>query len=74
VITPPIEGVGPKVDSVTTSRTYTLSSFLVDLRQAKIMRAGRQTAEASTSTTEAPDASAHLYGIMRDLMKGMLED
>jgi hypothetical protein len=74
VITPPMESVGPKVDSVTTSRTYTLSSFLVDLRNAKIVRTGTQSAEASTSTTEAPDAPAQLHRIMRDLMKGMLED
>jgi hypothetical protein len=73
IVTPPMEGVGPKVGSVTTSRTYTLSSFLVDLRAAKVVRTGIRSAEASTSTTEAPDAPAHLHGIMRDLMKGLLE-
>jgi hypothetical protein len=73
VVTPPMEGVGPKVDSVKTSRTYTLSSFLIDLREAKVVRTGMQSAEASTSTTEAPDAPGHLHGIMRDLMKGLLE-
>jgi len=58
---------------VKTSRSYTLSSSLVDLRQAKIVRTGIQSAETSTSTTEAPDAREHLHGIMRDLMKGLLE-
>jgi hypothetical protein len=29
-------------------------------------------AEASTSTGEAPDASRQLHGIMRDLMKRLL--
>jgi hypothetical protein len=73
VVTPPLESVGPKVDSVTTSRTYTLFSSLVDLRQAKVVRTGVHSAEESTSTAEAPDASKHLHGIMRDLMKGLLE-
>jgi len=73
VLTPPMESVGPKVDSVKTSRTYTLSSSLVDLREAKVVRTGVQSAEDSTSTAEAPDASKHLHGIMRDLMKGLLE-
>ena len=68
-----MEAVGPKVDSVTTSRTYTLSSSLVDLRAAKLVRTGIQSAEASTSTGEAPDASQHLRRIMRDLMNGLLD-
>jgi hypothetical protein len=67
-----MEGVGPKVDSVKTSRTYTLSSSLVDLRAAKVVRSGVQSAEASTATTEAPDAGKQLHGIMRDLIKGLL--
>jgi hypothetical protein len=74
VITPPIESVGPKVESVRTSRTYTLSSSLVDLQNARIVRTGRQTAGASTSTAEAPDAPAHIHGIVRDLIEGMLDD
>ncbi len=72
VVVPAMEGVGPKVDDVKTSRTYTLSSSLVDLREAKIVRTGVQSAEASSSTTEAPDAGQQLSGIMRDLMKGLL--
>jgi hypothetical protein len=71
-VIPTMEGVGPKVDGVKTSRTYTLSSSLVDLREGRIVRVGVQSAEASTSTTEAPDATQHLHGIMRDLMKGLL--
>jgi hypothetical protein len=67
------EGVGPRVGSVTTSRTYTLSSSLVDLREGKTVRVGVQSAKESTSTTEAPVASVHLHGIMRDLMKGQLK-
>jgi hypothetical protein len=72
VVIPTPEGVGPKVDSVKTSRTYTLASSLVDVRAGTTVRTGVQSAEASTSTGEAPDASRQLYGIMRDLMKGLL--
>jgi hypothetical protein len=38
-----------------------------------MVRTGVQSAEASTSTGEAPDASRQLHGIMRDLMKGLLD-
>jgi hypothetical protein len=31
-----------------------------------------ESAEASTATTEAPDAGKQLHGIMRDLIKGLL--
>src|SRR5262249_30413933 len=62
VLVPGMEGVGPKVDSVKTSRSYTLSSSLVDLRRAKTVRTGVYSNEASTSTAEGPDASQHLSG------------
>jgi len=43
--------------SVKTTRTYTLSSELVDLRGGQIVRAGARSADASTTTQEAPNAT-----------------
>jgi len=66
------EGVGPKVDSVKTSRTYTLASSLVDVRAGKMVRTGVHSAELRRHR-QAPDAKRQLHGIMRDLMKGLLD-
>jgi hypothetical protein len=60
--------------SVKTSRTYTLSSELVDLGSGRIVRVGARSGEASTSSQEAPKASLHLHDIMRHLMSDLLDE
>jgi hypothetical protein len=73
VVIPAAEGAGPHVASVSTTRAYTLSSSLVDLREGKVVRTGVHSRKDSTATADPPEASQHLHAIMRDLMKGLLE-
>jgi hypothetical protein len=66
------EQVEPR-GSVKTTRVYTLSSELVDLRDGRVVRAAVRRREASTSSLEAPPASQQLHAIMHDLIGDLLD-
>jgi hypothetical protein len=60
-------------EKVKTTRSYTLSSALVDLRDGRVVRAAARQKEQSTQSQEAPRASEQLHQLMRDLLSDMLE-
>jgi hypothetical protein len=66
----------------TTTRGYTLSAALVDLRTIAVVRAGSQSGEASVTVTDKTfrssdrttvDVSLLLHDIMKDLLTGLLD-